>query len=194
MKPDFGGASKLYINKNQPTQLFKMTDSEGKQHFFRMATKEEIQEGHTSMQDDDPNGEKVWDRHENKSEVERQDSASDRSYPPGPGGGSQYIDSPSEYAGFMHDDGSYNGGSKDEDYTHMGESDRVAATWDDDPGYETTYQSCQSDVSSDTEKETHLRLDFNEYFHSITTDENSGAIANVKPVQVCSTDAITCPK
>ncbi|KAF9254782.1 hypothetical protein L218DRAFT_951282 [Marasmius fiardii PR-910] len=159
-----------------------MTDEDGNTRLFRLA---EV-ENSNSDNDNSPHkynpseDEKIWARHDDGSESE---SHSQPGHSPDSYGGSQYTSDsePDECTGFMFDIDPYDASDSEiDDYTNLEPPDRFAAIQDGSDS-DTEYALCHSELVSELGSESHLTLDFNEYFCLIDIREDNTPIASVEP-------------
>ncbi|KAL0566814.1 hypothetical protein V5O48_015186, partial [Marasmius crinis-equi] len=133
-----------------------------------------------------PSDEQILAQYEQHSESSDSGRESDIDRPLSPYGGSQYTsDDPDERVGFMRDSGPSDSESECEEYTLSNE--RIAAAREDpssESDTESHYESCDSDESEPDNRNDLLRLNFTEYFRSISEQPDGGFTASVEPKPV----------
>jgi hypothetical protein len=179
IKPSFSQSYKPnYQSKDQSNakgQVFKMTDEDGNVRLFRLAEQEVSESEENKSHTDDDTDEKIWARYDDG--FPGSDNKSEKSgHSPDSYGGSQYSSESEadERTGFMYDT-SYDADSEVDDYSNAIPGERFAGTWDDND-------------------DTHLTLDFGEYFRSIKVKDGGTPIATVKPVPTRSPNVGKRPK
>ncbi|KAF9255496.1 hypothetical protein L218DRAFT_1008513 [Marasmius fiardii PR-910] len=158
-----------------------MTDEDGNTCLFCLAeTTNDDSENERSSATDDSGDDQIWARYDDASS--KSDSKNDHEHSPDSYGGSQYTSDsePDERTSFMLDYDTDND-SEFEDYTNIEIPEQFAGVWDDSDS-ESEYESCLSEPNEVPESEdTHLKLDYGEFFHAIQVKDNGDCVATVEP-------------